>query len=57
MLYFGVLRDRLAGSQEWLELIEGAIVADVLNVYRERLYRFCVGLDCCGGEPGVRAGR
>jgi molybdopterin converting factor subunit 1 len=40
VLYFGVLRDRLGGSQEWLELAEGATVAEVLNVYRERLTDF-----------------
>lgn len=40
MLYFGVLRDRLGGSQEWLELVAGATVAEVLNVYRERLTDF-----------------
>jgi molybdopterin converting factor small subunit len=40
MFYFGVLRERLGGSQEWLELVEGATVAEVLNVYRERLADF-----------------
>ena len=30
----------LVASQEWLELVEGATVAEVLNVYRERLTDF-----------------
>jgi len=40
VLYFGVLRERLGGSQEWVGLVEGATVAEVLNVYRERLVDF-----------------
>jgi molybdopterin converting factor small subunit len=40
VLYLGVLRERLGASQEWLELVEGATVAEVLNVYRERLADF-----------------
>ncbi len=40
VFYFGVLRERLGGSQEWLKLVEGATVAQVLNVYRERLADF-----------------
>jgi molybdopterin converting factor subunit 1 len=40
VLYFGVLRERLGASQEWVGLVEGATVAEVLNVYRERLAGF-----------------
>jgi molybdopterin converting factor subunit 1 len=40
VLYFGALRERLGGSQEWVGLVEGATVAEVLNVYRERLVDF-----------------
>jgi MoaE-MoaD fusion protein len=40
VLYFGVLRERLQGGQESLEMAGGAIVADVLNVYRERVPEF-----------------
>lgn len=36
VLSFGQLRDRLGGDGVWLEMADGAIVADVLNVYRER---------------------
>jgi molybdopterin converting factor subunit 1 len=36
VLYFGVLRERLGGDQELLELTDGATVMGVLNVYRER---------------------
>jgi molybdopterin converting factor small subunit len=36
VLHFGVLRERL-GRGEFLEIADKAIVADVLNVYRERL--------------------
>ncbi len=39
VLHFGVLRERL-GSGEALEIADKAIVADVLNVYRERLRGF-----------------
>ncbi len=40
VLHFGVLRDKLGGGQEFLEIEESAIVADVLNVYRERVPGF-----------------
>jgi molybdopterin converting factor subunit 1 len=40
VLYFGVLRERLGGGQASLELLEGATVGEVLNVYRERLVGF-----------------
>jgi len=40
VLYFGVLRDKLQGGQEFLEIADKAIVADVLNVYRERVPGF-----------------
>jgi molybdopterin converting factor small subunit len=40
VLCFGVLGERMGGSPESLEIAEGAIVADVLNVYRERLPEF-----------------
>jgi sulfur-carrier protein len=40
VLHFGVLRDKLEGGQEFLEIAEKAIVADVLNVYRERVPGF-----------------
>jgi molybdopterin converting factor subunit 1 len=40
VLYFGMLRERLGGGEGWLELREGAIVAEVLNVYRERIAGF-----------------
>jgi molybdopterin converting factor subunit 1 len=40
VLYFGVLRERMGGGEEWLEIAEGTIVADVLNVYRERAREF-----------------
>ena len=40
VLYFGVLREMLGGSEASLELADGAIVADVLNVYRERVPTF-----------------
>jgi molybdopterin converting factor small subunit len=43
VVYFGVLRERLGGGGEPLELAEGAIVADVLNVYRERVRDFSWG--------------
>ncbi len=39
VLPFGVLRDGL-GDGEFLEIADKAIVADVLNVYRERLPGF-----------------
>ena len=39
ILHFGVLRERLGGG-EWLEIADKATVADVLNVYRERLRGF-----------------
>jgi MoaE-MoaD fusion protein len=37
---FGVLRDKLGGGEEFLDLKDGAIVADVLNVYRGRVSGF-----------------
>ncbi|WP_158790202.1 molybdenum cofactor biosynthesis protein MoaE [Granulicella sp. L60] len=37
---FGVLRDKLGGGEGFLDLEDGAIVADVLNVYRERVPGF-----------------
>ncbi len=40
VLHFGVLRDKLDGGQEFLDIAEKAIVADVLNVYRERVPGF-----------------
>ena len=40
VLYFGVLRERLGGGEALLELPEGATVAEVLNVYRERITDF-----------------
>lgn len=40
VLCFGVLGERVGGNPESLEIGEGAIVADVLNVYRERLPEF-----------------
>jgi molybdopterin converting factor subunit 1 len=40
VLYFGVLRERLGGDQEFLELTDLATVAGVLNVYRERVPGF-----------------
>ena len=40
VLYFGVLRERLGGGEAWLELREGAIVGEVLNVYREQIVGF-----------------
>jgi molybdopterin converting factor subunit 1 len=40
VLYFGVLRERLGGDQELLELTDGATVTGVLNVYRERVPGF-----------------
>jgi molybdopterin converting factor small subunit len=40
MLYFGVLREMLGGGEALLEVADGAIVADVLNVYRERIPAF-----------------
>jgi molybdopterin converting factor subunit 1 len=40
MLYFGVLRERLGGGEAWLELVDGAIVAEALSVYKERLADF-----------------
>lgn len=40
VLYFGVLRELLGGGQAWLEIAEGAIVAEVLNVYKERAPEF-----------------
>ncbi len=40
MLYFGVLRERLGGGEARLELGDGATVAEVLSVYRERLADF-----------------
>jgi molybdopterin converting factor subunit 1 len=40
VVYFGVLREMLGGNQAWLEIADGAIVADVLNVYRERIPAF-----------------
>jgi molybdopterin converting factor subunit 1 len=40
VLYFGVLREMLGGGEAWLEIEDGAIVADVLNVYRERVPTF-----------------
>ena len=39
VLHFGVLRERLGGG-EWLEIADKATVADVLNVYKERLQGF-----------------
>jgi molybdopterin converting factor subunit 1 len=40
VLYFGVLREMLGEREAWLEITDGAIVADVLNVYRERVSTF-----------------
>jgi len=40
VLYFGVLREKLRSDAAYLELAEGATVADVLNVYRERMTEF-----------------
>jgi molybdopterin converting factor subunit 1 len=40
VLYFGVLRERLGVGHAWLEMADGAIVADVLNVYKERVPDF-----------------
>jgi molybdopterin converting factor subunit 1 len=40
VLYFGVLREMLGGGEASLEIADGAIVADVLNVYRERVSTF-----------------
>jgi molybdopterin converting factor subunit 1 len=40
VLYFGVLRERLRGERVRLDIADGAIVADVLNVYRERVPDF-----------------
>jgi molybdopterin converting factor subunit 1 len=40
VLYFGVLRERLRGDQELLELTDGATVMGILNVYRERVPGF-----------------
>ena len=40
MLYFGVLRERLGGGEAWLELVDGAIVAEALSIYKERLADF-----------------
>jgi molybdopterin converting factor subunit 1 len=40
VLYFGVLRESLGEDQEFLELTDGATVAGVLNVYRERVPGF-----------------
>jgi molybdopterin converting factor small subunit len=39
VLHFGVLRERL-GNGEFLEIADKAIVADLLNVYRERLHGY-----------------
>ena len=39
LLYFGVLREMFGGREAVLEMAEGAIVADVLNVYRKRSLR------------------
>ena len=39
VLHFGILRERMGGG-EWLEIADNATVADVLNVYRERLGSF-----------------
>jgi molybdopterin converting factor small subunit len=36
LLYFGVLRDVLGGSDEWAELPEGATVGDLLGLLRAR---------------------
>ncbi|HEY6373942.1 MAG TPA: MoaD/ThiS family protein [Edaphobacter sp.] len=40
LLYFGVLREMFGGREAVLEMAEGAIVADVLNVYRKRMPAF-----------------
>lgn len=40
VVYFGVLRERLGGDQDFLELTDGATVTGVLNVYRERVPGF-----------------
>jgi molybdopterin converting factor subunit 1 len=40
LLYFGILRERLGGGESRLEMRDGATVAEVLNVYRERLPDF-----------------
>jgi molybdopterin converting factor subunit 1 len=40
VLYFGVLRERLGGEQEFLEMTDGATVTGVLNVYKERVPGF-----------------
>jgi len=40
VLYFGVLRERLGGDQEFLEMTDSATVAGVLNVYKERVPGF-----------------
>jgi molybdopterin converting factor small subunit len=40
LLYFGVLREMLGGDGAWVEMADGAIVADVLNVYKERVPAF-----------------
>lgn len=40
LLYFGVLREMCGGREAVLEVAEGAIVADVLNVYRKRMPAF-----------------
>jgi molybdopterin converting factor subunit 1 len=40
LLHFGVLRERLGGGESGLEMHDGATVAEVLNVYRERLPDF-----------------
>ncbi len=40
LLYFGVLREMFGGREAVLEMEEGAIVADVLNVYRKHMPAF-----------------
>lgn len=43
VLFFGVLRDRFGCGEEPLDVGEQATVADVLNVYKERLPGFMWG--------------
>ena len=40
VICFGVLRERLGGGEMPLEMPEGAIAGDVVNVYKERVPGF-----------------
>lgn len=40
MLHFGMLREKFGGAESLLQMRDGATVAEVLNVYRERLPDF-----------------